>query len=107
MVAYRYRDLEFCAENGIIHMFDHKSGTFQQILVSEWAHRLDGLRRAVAYMPHSEVGSVKDFDRSILAALPKMEAVLNEAIAQGNPENPRVMADMMTAAKNRYIVVDK
>lgn len=95
--VYSYKDLDIYAENGVIHLvsknLDDKSKPEKVVNANDWKDRLFAMYKLGLGLEGRNEGVYKELKDDTRRALEIMEAVLRDAIEQGNPLDPKVQAE--------------
>jgi len=100
MKIYRYKDLEFFANNGLITMI-HKDPKGEEHVKTETLSTLDRRIKALSdivdnfILKTSLVPAEREFYDEALGFLKLLQEVRRDMLEQGNPEDPRVMQERL------------
>lgn len=100
MKIYKYKDLEFFANNGLITMI-HKNPNGEEHVKTETLSTLDRRIKALSdivdnfILKTSLVPAEREFHDEALGFLKLLQEVRKEMIEQGNPEDPKVAQERL------------
>ncbi len=100
MKIYKYKDLEFFANNGLITMI-HKDPKGEEHVKTETLSTLDRRIKALSdivdnfILKTSLVPAEREFYDEALGFLKLLQEVRKEMLEQGNPEDPKVMQERL------------
>lgn len=100
MKIYKYKDLEFFANNGLITMI-HKDPKGEEHVKTETLSTLDRRIKALDEIVNnfilktSLVPAEREFYDEALGFLKLLQEVRKEMLEQGNPEDPKVMQERL------------
>ncbi|MDO4568764.1 MAG: hypothetical protein Q4D38_00090 [Planctomycetia bacterium] len=106
MQHYRYKHLEMAARNGGIAVADVNKdedlNSVRLIPVPEWVRRIDDFTSMTNTFKSHKDTFTKEFCQNLDNWLEVMHKVLKDAINQGDPTNPKVLAELSDEFKRSH-----
>ena len=106
MKHYRYRNLEIAARNGGIAVADvtknEDLNSVPLIPVPEWVKRIDDLTSVCNTFDVRKDSYFRDACLSLVKGLDVMHMTLKDALQQGDPTNPNVLAELSEEFKRSH-----
>lgn len=112
MKIYKFKDLEFYANNGLITMV-HKNPKGEEHVKTETLSTLDRRIKALSdvvnnfILKTSLVPAEREFYDEALGFLKLLQEVRRDMLEQGNPEDPKVMQEKLDnyRARSKQILI--
>lgn len=87
---YHFGDLDFYAQDGVIHLIDKRDGTHKQLSIEEWRSRLEAIMLFGSGLEASPTVVECEQYRSSLKGVTLGMLALKDAWEQGDPLNDKV-----------------
>jgi len=99
---YRFEDIEFWAEDGVIFIEDHIDSTYKAVTCSDFRDRAIAVKRAVDR--EYQRGMYPDEHKRLVDCLCDMRDCFKEAKAQGDPADPSVAIQRYRDRKKSILI---
>lgn len=101
---YRFEDVEFWAEDGLIFIEDHKDGEFKIDTCRDFAMRAHAINEAARR--EYQRGKYPSEHKRLVDCVCNMRDCFKEAREQGDPMDPRVVAQQYRERRKATLIKD-